>query len=65
MEKSENGGRVPVKAILAIIFGLFYVFGPIDFIPDFIPVLGQLDDLGVAATCIGIACSDVKKCRKK
>lgn len=40
-------GRVPVqqKLILAGIGG--YLFFPIDLIPDFVPVLGQLDDLAV------------------
>jgi uncharacterized membrane protein YkvA (DUF1232 family) len=40
-------GRVPAqqKLILAGIAG--YLFFPIDLIPDFVPVLGQLDDLAV------------------
>jgi uncharacterized membrane protein YkvA (DUF1232 family) len=41
--------RVPRrrKAVLLVLLG--YLLSPIDLIPDFIPVIGQLDDLVVAA----------------
>lgn len=40
--------RVPVEARSALVVGGAYVISPIDLIPGFIPVLGQLDDLLVA-----------------
>lgn len=38
---------VPVKAKAALVFGGSYVISPIDLIPGFIPVIGQIDDLVV------------------
>ncbi|MFA6296337.1 MAG: DUF1232 domain-containing protein [Patescibacteria group bacterium] len=38
---------IPIGAILYIIF-------PLDFITDVIPVLGQIDDLGILAGSIGL-----------
>lgn len=40
-------GRVSLMTKLVIPISLLYVVSPIDFIPDFILGLGQLDDLGV------------------
>ncbi len=39
--------RVPrlVKALLAL--PVLYVISPIDLLPDLVPILGQIDDLGV------------------
>jgi len=40
--------RVPLDARSALVVGGAYVISPIDLIPGFIPVLGQLDDILVA-----------------
>jgi hypothetical protein len=42
----------PFSIIIIIIFVVLYVLGPIDLLPDFIPVVGWIDDIVVI--CIGI-----------
>jgi uncharacterized membrane protein YkvA (DUF1232 family) len=39
--------RVPLKLKVIPLTAIAYVLSPIDLVPDVIPVLGQLDDLGV------------------
>ena len=45
--------RVPRRAKLALVLVLPYLASPIDLIPDFIPVLGQLDDALLVAAAFG------------
>jgi uncharacterized membrane protein YkvA (DUF1232 family) len=40
-------GRIPWIWKLIPVGGLIYVVFPFDLIPDFAPVLGQLDDVGI------------------
>lgn len=39
--------RVPRLSKVLPILTVFYVVSPLDFVPDVVPVLGQLDDLGI------------------
>jgi uncharacterized membrane protein YkvA (DUF1232 family) len=47
--------RVPWYAKLLIGLVLAYTFSPIDLIPDFVPVLGYLDDLLIVPLGIALA----------
>jgi len=47
--------RVPLKARLAIVLAVGYFFSPIDLIPDFIPVIGQLDELVIVSALAAFA----------
>ena len=46
-------GAVPFGAKLALIVLLVWLFSPIDLIPEFIPILGPLDDVIVAVLVLG------------
>lgn len=52
---------VPYTTIAAAVVGLLYVINPIDLIPDFIPVIGYIDDAVVIALCLRMAERDLKK----
>jgi len=43
--------ELPWKSIAAVVGTLLYIFSPIDLIPDFIPVIGLVDDAAVLAFC--------------
>lgn len=56
------------KLLVALVVG--YALSPIDFIPDFIPILGYLDDililpLGIAVTIRMIPPSVLDECRQQ
>ena len=53
--------EVPWKSIAAIAGALLYVLNPLDLIPDFIPVLGMVDDASVLAICLKMVNDDLEK----
>ena len=56
--------KIPVGTIAAIIGTLIYVLSPVDLIPDFIPVIGYLDDAAILATCLSFTKFDVEEYKK-
>ncbi|MBG6112113.1 uncharacterized membrane protein YkvA (DUF1232 family) [Flavobacterium sp. CG_9.10] len=53
--------RTPIKAKILIWITLGYLFSPIDLIPDFIPVLGLVDDIIIVPILIAFAIKLVPK----
>ena len=49
--------------IAAVVFGLIYVFNPLDLVPDVIPFLGALDDATVIGALLMLVERDLIKYR--
>lgn len=47
--------------IAAVVFTLLYILSPIDLIPDFIPVIGLMDDVLVITICLMMIEQDLLK----
>ena len=56
--------KIPRRTILAIVSALIYFLSPIDIVPDWIPLLGQIDDAIVIATCWNLVNKDVEDYRQ-
>jgi len=56
--------EVPWWVIASVTFALIYLLSPIDLIPDFIPVIGYLDDAFVIGVCLHLIENDLQLYRK-
>ncbi len=52
--------EVPWFTIAAITASLLYILNPFDVIPDFIPIIGQLDDAIVVSVCLMLIEEDLE-----
>lgn len=53
--------RVPWRAKAAVVFAGLWVLSPIDLIPEFVPVIGPLDDIVVVALALRYAARQVPR----
>jgi len=53
--KSIFDGHAPARARILALLTLVYLVNPIDPLPDIIPILGWLDDLGVLTVAVSVA----------
>ncbi|PTL81502.1 hypothetical protein DAT35_21280 [Vitiosangium sp. GDMCC 1.1324] len=53
--------RVPLWRRLAGLFAVIYFVCPVDAIPDFLPVLGWLDDIGVLSAAAFFVVREVQR----
>jgi len=51
--------QAPWFTITAMVAAFIYVLSPVDLIPDFIPVLGYVDDAMVVAACLKLVEQDL------
>jgi uncharacterized membrane protein YkvA (DUF1232 family) len=53
--------RVPVRAKVAVVLAGLWVLSPVDLIPEFLPVIGPLDDVVVVAVALWYAARKVPR----
>ena len=55
IRRLRNDPRVPRRAKVAVLIAGLWVASPIDLIPEFIPIIGPLDDIVVVALALRYA----------
>lgn len=57
-----SGSLFTPRNVIIAVLGLLYVIWPLDLLPDIMPVIGWLDDIGVLALLVAMV---VQACRKE
>ncbi len=61
LQETAASEETPLKAKILLVLAIVYFLSPIDLIPDFIPVIGYLDDLVIVPTLIWLAFREIEK----
>lgn len=62
--KNKKYTSVPWLSIAAITFALLYLLNPLDFIPDFIPFIGYVDDASIIGITLKLISEDLEAYQK-
>ena len=58
--KQKTYPETPWKTLASIIFTLLYLINPLDLMPDFIPIIGYLDDITVLGFALKLIDKDLE-----
>jgi uncharacterized membrane protein YkvA (DUF1232 family) len=61
VRRLRNDPRVPARAKLAVLVAGLWLLSPIDLLPEFLPVIGPLDDVLVIALALRYAARSVPR----
>jgi uncharacterized membrane protein YkvA (DUF1232 family) len=61
VRRLRNDPRVPRRAKVAILLAGLWLLSPIDLLPEFLPVIGPLDDVLVVALALRYAARSVPR----
>jgi uncharacterized membrane protein YkvA (DUF1232 family) len=61
---SRSYRQMPYATAGAAVVALLYVLNPLDFVPDVLPLIGQVDDAAVIAACLVLIEQDLYKYRQ-
>ena len=50
---------LPLRVCIVVAGALAYLLAPLDFLPDFLPALGLVDDAALIALCVKFAAQDI------
>lgn len=53
--------NISTKSMIAVVAALIYFVNPLDFIPDFIPIIGKLDDIFILGYLVRTLNKDIEQ----